>query len=90
MEQPKAANMTDEQRRLIGFVFLFMGVTDIALGVAIAVFGPGFIGGEPLVDKVLLICGVALALGGVGIIWFGHHRFGARRGDGSTSSVFKA
>ena len=90
MEQPKAANMTDEQRRLIGLVFLFIGVMDIALGAAIAVFGPGFIGGEPLVDKVLLICGVALALGGVGIIWFGHHRFGARRGDGSTSSVFKA
>jgi hypothetical protein len=42
------------------------------------------------VDKVLLICGVALALGGVGIIWFGHHRFGARRGDRSTNSVFKA
>jgi uncharacterized protein YjeT (DUF2065 family) len=90
MEQPDTGKMTDEQRRLIGLVFLFIGVTDIALGVAIAVFGPGFIGGEPLVDKVLLICGVALALGGVGIIWFGHQRFGARRGEGSTSSVFKA
>ena len=56
MEQPDTGKMTDEQRRLIGFVFLFIGVTDIALGVAIAVFGPGFIGGEPLVDKVLVIC----------------------------------
>jgi hypothetical protein len=66
-----------------------VGVTDIALGAAIAVFGPGFTGGDPLVDRVLLICGVVLALGGVAMIWFGRHLFGADRAEKSAGMVVR-
>ena len=81
MEQTNAGKMSAKQRSLIALAFLSAGATDVVLGVAIALFGPGFIGGEPLVDKGLVICGIVLALGGVGIIWFGRHRYGASRAD---------
>lgn len=89
MEQTNAGKMSAKQRSLIALAFLSAGATDVVLGVAIALFGPGFIGGEPLVDKGLVICGIVLALGGVGIIWFGRHRYGARQGDERSGSVFK-
>jgi hypothetical protein len=89
MEQTNAGKMSAKQRSLIALAFLSAGATDVVLGVAIALFGPGFIGGEPLVDKGLVICGIVLALGGVGIIWFGRHRYGASRADEIPSAVFK-
>lgn len=87
MSDPNAAETTPEQRKQVLLVFQFVGLTDILLGAAIAIFGPGFIGGEPLVDSVLLIAGLVLAAGGVGFIWFARRRYSAPR-DGA-GSVFK-
>jgi hypothetical protein len=60
VDQPTAV-----RRAAVRLVFQFAGATDIVLGAAIALFGPGFVGGDPLVDKVIVISGAGLALGGL-------------------------
>ena len=80
---------TAEQRRQQSLIFQFVGVTDILLGAAVALFGPGLVGGEPLVDAVLLAVGLMLAAGGVGFIWFARRRGGADGDRGRTGSAFK-
>jgi len=84
IDQPMA-----KRREALRLVFQFAGATDIFLGAAFALLGPGFVGGEPLVDTVIVICGAGLVLGGVAMIWFARRRFGAPRGDARADSVFK-
>ncbi len=55
------------------FVLTVVGIFDIALGAAIAAFGPGFIG-DPSIDNVIRICGAVFALGGLGMLWFARRR----------------
>jgi hypothetical protein len=89
MANPSADQPTAERRAAMRLVFQFAGATDIVLGAAIALFGPGFVGGEPLVDKVLVIAGAGLALGGLAMIWFARRRFAEPLGEAGTDSVFK-
>jgi hypothetical protein len=77
MENRSIDEPTTEQRKLLGLVFQVLGVTDIALGAAIAALSPGFIGGDPVVDTVIKVGGGVLALGGFAMIWFARRRFGA-------------
>jgi hypothetical protein len=69
----------DAQRRRLGLVFQIVGLGDVALGAAIAILGPGFVGGgDATVDTVLMIAGAVIALGGLGLWWWGRTRYGAR------------
>jgi hypothetical protein len=67
-------------------LFYLSGVSDIALGVVLAVFGPGLIGGDP---KLMWICGGLLASLGVPKIWFGRRSAHRRQAEESSSLVFK-
>jgi hypothetical protein len=87
METPNTDEPTPEQRRRHRLLFYFSGVSDIALGVVLAVFGPGLIGGDP---KLMWICGGLLASLGVPKIWFGRRSARVRQGEESSSLVFKA
>ena len=88
MSDSHTGGMPPEQRKQLLLVFQFVGLTDIALGAAVALFGPGFVGGDPLVDTVLLLAGLVLAAGGVGFIWFARRRYSApRAGAGSAFKV---
>ena len=62
----------DAQRRQLGLVLQSVGLFDLALGAAIAILGPGFIGGgDATIDLVLWIAGAVIALGGLGLWWWG-------------------
>ena len=54
-----------EHRSISGlpFILTVLGLFDLALGAAIAAFGPGFIG-DPSLDTVIRICGAVFALAG--------------------------
>ena len=80
---------TPEQRKRLLVAFQLVGLLDIALGVAVAAIGPDFVGGEPLVDKILMVCGVLLATGGLAMVWFARRRFGTPRDKPGTESIFK-
>ena len=67
----------DAQRRRLGLVLQIVGLGEVALGAAIAILGPGFIGGgDATVDTVLMIAGAVIALGGLGLWWWGRSRHG--------------
>ncbi len=67
----------DAQRRRLGLVLQSVGLFDLALGAAIAIFGPGFIGGgDATFDLVLWIAGAVIALSGLGLWWWGRSRYG--------------
>lgn len=89
MEIPKTGEPTAEQRKLLLLLFQLVGATDIALGAGVAILGPGFVGGDPFIDRVLMIAGVFLAVGGIAMIWFGRHRYGAHQAEERSSPVFK-
>ncbi len=86
MEKPNTDEPTPEECRRARLLFYLSGVSDIALGVVLAVFGPGLIGGDP---KLMWICGGLLASLGVPKIWFGHRSARVRQAEESSSSVFK-
>jgi putative Mn2+ efflux pump MntP len=86
MDNSKAAEPTAEQRGQLRIIFQVLGVTHMVMGVAIAVYGPGFVGGDP---QLMWICGGLLASLGVPMIWFGRQYARARQGDESPGSVFK-
>lgn len=89
MVDPNSDGPTAERRAALRLVFQFAGATDIVLGAAIALLGPGFVGGEPLVDKVIVLCGAGPALGGLAMIWFARRRFAEPRAEAGRDSVFK-
>jgi hypothetical protein len=65
----------DAQRRRHGLVFQIVGLFDLALGAAIAILGPSvFGGGDATVIRMLVIAGATLALGGLGLWWWGRTR----------------
>ena len=86
MEDSKAAEPTAEQRGQLRLVFQVLGATDVVMGVAIAVYGPGFVGGDP---QLMWICGGLLASLGVPMIWFARHRYGAAQGEPGSGQVSK-
>ena len=86
MQTPSGSEPTAEQRKLLWVVFQVVGLTDILLGAGFVIFGPSIFGIEPL---ILWICGVFLAVCGLGMIWFGRHRYGAPPDEQGTGSVFK-
>ena len=86
METPNTDEPTPEQRRRHRLLFYLSGVSDIALGVVLAVFGPGLIGGDP---KLMWICGGLLASLGVPKIWFGRRSARGRQAKESSSLAFK-
>ena len=86
MENRSIVEPTAEHRRLLRLLLQVLGVTDIALGAALAVLGPGIVGGDPVVDTVLMVGGGILALGGLAMIWFARRRFGVK-GDGEGSGL---
>ena len=87
METPNTDEPMPEQSRRARLLFYLSGVSDIALGVVLAVFGPGLIGGDP---KLMWICGGLLASLGVPKIWFGRRSAHRRQAKESSSLVFKA
>ena len=74
---------------LQAIVFQAVGAFDILLGAALAFLGPGFIGGEPVVDTFLQIGGAILAASGIGIIWWARARTRIAQGEEDAGSVFK-
>lgn len=68
-----------DRRQHLTLILTILGVFDLALGAAIAAFGPGFIG-DPSIDTFIRIIGTVFALAGLGILWF------ARRRAGNSSS----
>ena len=78
-EQDRDDQNLEQRRRVSLLLFQFVGLLDAALGVAIAVFGPGLVGGDPTVDTVLLFAGAFFVLTGIGIWWWGRNRFGKRQ-----------
>ncbi len=82
MENRSIDEPAAEHRRLLRLLFQVLGVTDIALGAALALLGPGLVGGDRVVHSVLMVGGGVLALGGLAMIWFARRRFGVE-GDGS-------
>ena len=89
MANPSVDQPTLERRAALRLVIQFAGATDIVLGAAIALFGPGLVGGDPVVDKVIVICGAGLAAGGGAMIWFARRRFAEPREKAGAESVFK-
>jgi hypothetical protein len=87
METPNTDEPRPEHSRRAQLLFYLSGVSDIALGVVLAVFGPGLIGGDP---KLMWICGGLLASLGVPKIWFGRRSARGRQAEDSSSFVFKA
>ena len=66
----------EQQRRARSLVFQIVGLFDVVLGVAIAVFGPGFIDADATIALVLYVAGGVFALMGLGIFWWGRRRYG--------------
>ena len=75
-----ASDTVANPRQQLSFILTVVGVFDLALGTAIAVFGPGVIG-DPSLDSVIRIAGAVVASGGLGILWFARKR---RRADTSS------
>ena len=84
------ANPRELSPELQAVVFQVVGLFDILLGAALAFLGPGFIGGEPLVDTFLQIGGAILAVSGIGIIVWARARTRISQGEPNSGSVFKA
>ena len=72
------------QRRHAFLVFQVAGLFDIALGLAIAVFGPGFLGLDFFTCGLL---GGGLAILGILTLLFGRWRFGPKAADRRTAST---
>jgi hypothetical protein len=83
-EGGNGAQMPEQQRKRISLLLQVMGIFDIVLGAALAVFGPMIIAGDATSDSIWMIMGGALALGGIAIWWFGRFRFGAKPSDQGT------
>lgn len=64
-------------RRQRYFLFQFVAVTDIVLGVLIAAFGPGVVG-DPALDILIMGCGGFFVLSGLGFMWWARTRFGPK------------
>lgn len=66
-------------RRHLSLLLQFAGLTDVALGAAIAAFGPGLVGGgDGTVEAVLMAVGGCLAAIGAGLWAWGRFRLNAR------------
>jgi hypothetical protein len=89
MENPSIDQPAIEHHTLLRLVFQLVGMTDVALGLAIAIWGPGFVGDDPVVDKVILICGGVLALGGLAMVWFARRRYGGARSEAGATMVVR-
>jgi hypothetical protein len=89
MANPNVDQPAVEHRSLLRLVFQLVGATDLALGLAIAIWGPGFVGNDPVVDKVILICGGVLALGGLAMVWFARRRYGGARSEAGATMVVR-
>ena len=83
------ANARELSPELQSIVFQGVGAFDILLGAALAFLGPGFIGGEPVVDSFLKIGGAVLAVTGIGIIAWARARTRLSQDEPESDSVFK-
>ena len=90
MENPGADRPAAERREALRLILQFAGATDVVFGAGFALLGPGFLGGDPAVDRVIALCGGGLALAGVAMIAFARWRFAAGLDDDRTESVFEA
>ncbi len=89
MSQQDGSDDAAERRRRISLILQASGVFDIGLGLAVAILGPGFFGGDPVIDTTLAIAGGVLALIGLGQLWFGRSRYGRPRPDERSGSVVR-
>ncbi len=64
-------------RRQKSFVFQFVAITDIVLGVLIAAFGPGVVG-DPALDLFIMGCGGFFVLTGLGFMWWARTHYGPK------------
>jgi hypothetical protein len=84
--------MTTQPDRMQGRVPLrimlqIVGPIDVAAGLAVALGGPPLVGGDPLVDAVLMGGGAFLALTGAGMWVWGRFGIAAERGAEPAESV---
>ena len=89
MNEPNSVGQTPQQRKLLALLLQIFGLSDIALGAAVAFLGPGFLGGDPTLDTVLMIVGGVLALFGAGMWWWGRVRLAAHRPGERASKAVK-
>ncbi len=74
------------RRQHLTLILTVLGVFDLALGAAIAAFGPGFIGDASL-DAFIRIIGAVFALGGLGMLWFARVQSRAGNAPSHSSAV---
>ena len=84
------ANRNELSPELQAVVFQGVGAFDILLGAALALLGPGYVGGEPVVDLCLRIGGAILGVSGVGIIAWARARARHSQDEPDSGSLFKA
>jgi hypothetical protein len=89
MANPDVYQPPVEHRSLLRLVFQLVGVADLALGLAIAIWGPGFVGNDPVANTVILICGGGVALVGLALVWFARRRHGGAQSEGGATMVVR-
>ena len=83
------SEMTDESWRRAALVFKIVGVSDVVLGVVVAIFGPYVLGADPTITALLIAIGGLLAVSGLGIYWWGNRRFAVAQDQANAPAVVR-
>ncbi len=78
MTEQTAADSTPEQRARISMLLQILGLSDVVLGLAAAIFMPVYLDLETYLAAII---GGALALGGIALWGIGRFGYGRRAND---------